>query len=61
MKQKDKMFIGIDKELHSRLKVFCEENAIKMNKWVELSIKDWLMKEDLRLHPEKYQENLTKE
>jgi hypothetical protein len=36
---KDKICISIDKELHSRLKKYCDKNMIKLSTYIEHLIK----------------------
>lgn len=38
--------LKITEELHQRIKVFCVENKLKMNDWVEKELKKTLDKND---------------
>lgn len=38
--------LKITEELHQRIKVFCVENKLKMNDWVEKELKNILDKND---------------
>jgi hypothetical protein len=40
--------LKITEDLHQRIKVFCVENKLKMNNWVENEIKKILDKSDNR-------------
>ncbi|MBW2981239.1 hypothetical protein KY360_07520 [Candidatus Woesearchaeota archaeon] len=36
---KDKLCISLDKELHSKLKEYCEKNMVKLSTYIEYLIK----------------------
>jgi hypothetical protein len=40
--------LKVTEDLHQRIKVFCVENKLKMNNWVENEIKKILDKSDTR-------------
>lgn len=39
---KEKKVVHIHKDLHERLKVYCEKNGLKLNRFVEIIIEDKL-------------------